>query len=80
MDTQHLSAFLALRGSKARFCEETGLSPGYVSDICSGKAWPNREVWRKIRDATGGRVTPNDHLNPPQEAPDNGNGEAGSEV
>lgn len=82
METQHLSKFLADRGAKARFCEETGFSPGFVSDLCSDKAWPRREVWRKIRDATGGRVTPNDHLDPPnEEAPDNADGsETSAEV
>lgn len=58
----HLATLLSARGAKSAFCRESGLSAAYVSEICSTKAWPNRQVWQRIYEVTKGIVSPNDHV------------------
>lgn len=44
------------------FAERIGVAPSLITMLCSGAVWPGRDVASKIRDATGGAVTPDDFL------------------
>lgn len=47
--------------SKRRFSRIIGVTPSYVSQLTSpDPPWPGREIARRIGEATGGVVTPND--------------------
>lgn len=59
-----LDDYLAENGiPRARFAEQIGVGPSYVSALCNGKSWLRREVMRRIVEATGGAVGPWDFLN-----------------
>lgn len=46
--------------SKTAFASLIGVTPGYVSQLCSDSPpWPGREVARRIAEVTDGAVTPN---------------------
>lgn len=47
---------------KGDFADRIGVSPGMVSEYCSGTAWPSREVMERITVETAGAVTANDFL------------------
>lgn len=55
--------------TEAAFAGMVGISQPHVNRLRSGKGWPARELAEKIREATGGRVTPDDFL-PPRAAPE----------
>jgi len=47
--------------TKLRFAELVGVTPSYVSMLLAdGAPWPGREIARRIGEASGGAVTPND--------------------
>ena len=47
--------------AKSDFAEKIGVTPGYVSQLCSDTPpWPGRDIAKKIGVVTGGAVTPND--------------------
>jgi 3,4-dihydroxy 2-butanone 4-phosphate synthase/GTP cyclohydrolase II len=47
--------------AKSDFAEKIGVTPGYVSQLCSDSPpWPGREIAKRIGEVTEGRVTPND--------------------
>lgn len=47
--------------TKVAFADEIGVTPGYVSQLCSdAPPWPGRDIARKIAEVTNGAVTPND--------------------
>lgn len=67
----HLSSYLSERGDRQRFARELGVSASTITDICTHRTWPKRELWLDIVRLTKGRVTPNDHLDgPSKEQPD----------
>ena len=45
------------------FASRIGVSNGWVTWLCDGRAWPSREIAEKIAAETGGAVTPNDFGN-----------------
>lgn len=45
---------------KADFAGLIGCTPGRVSQLVSGEAWPSRDLAQRIAQATGGAVTAND--------------------
>jgi 3,4-dihydroxy 2-butanone 4-phosphate synthase/GTP cyclohydrolase II len=52
--------------SKVSFANQIGVTPAYVTGLCADPPawWPGRAVAKRIREATGGAVTPNDFLPP----------------
>lgn len=56
--------------SRSAFAERIGVSPSYVTLLCSDEAaWPGRGVAARIAEATDGAITINDFLPPkPAEA------------
>jgi DNA-binding transcriptional regulator YdaS (Cro superfamily) len=53
--------------TKTAFADLLGVSPGYVSQLCSNNPpWPGREIVRKITTITAGAVTPADLVNFPK--------------
>lgn len=47
--------------AKTDFAERIGVSPGYVSQLCSDTPpWPGRTIAKRIGEVTDGAVTPND--------------------
>jgi len=57
-----LAEYLDVKGIKrAEFAERIGVSPGRVSQLCSG-GWPSGDVAEKIVAVTGGAVTADDFL------------------
>lgn len=47
--------------SKAAFAEAIGVTPGYISQLCSDNPpWPGRDIAKRIGEVTNGAVTPND--------------------
>lgn len=47
--------------AKTDFAERIGVSPGYVSQLCSDSPpWPGRTIAKRIGEVTDGAVTPND--------------------
>lgn len=64
-----LSDFLKTKQIRqADFAEQIGRSAAYVSMICRGQIWPSRDVVSRIFDATGGKVTANDFMQPSKAA------------
>ncbi|MCY1708131.1 3,4-dihydroxy-2-butanone-4-phosphate synthase [Pannonibacter sp. SL95] len=59
-----LDHWLAQTGeSRSAFARRAGLSPASVTALCNDPgAWVSRDMARKIAEATGGAVTPNDFL------------------
>ncbi|ALV25949.1 MAG: bifunctional 3,4-dihydroxy-2-butanone-4-phosphate synthase/GTP cyclohydrolase II [Polymorphum sp.] len=59
-----LDHWLAANGeSRSAFARRAGLSPASVTALCNDPgAWVSRDMARKIAEATGGGVTPNDFL------------------
>ncbi|MDO8534384.1 MAG: helix-turn-helix transcriptional regulator [Xanthobacteraceae bacterium] len=61
----HLADYLKHHDlTRAAFASKIGRSEATVSRIVRGINGPNRTTMRAIRDATGGKVTPNDFLPP----------------
>lgn len=48
--------------SRVAFAESVGISGGFVTQLCNGEAWPGRDVAARIKNATDGKVTPDDFL------------------
>ncbi len=46
---------------RKEFARLVGLSPSYVTELCYGD-WPSKDVAKRIKEATKGKVTPNDFL------------------
>lgn len=47
--------------AKTDFAEKIGVTPGYVSQLCSDNPpWPGRVIAKRIGEVTNGAVTPND--------------------
>lgn len=44
------------------FARKIGVRDSVVSDYVNGRLQPSAETWERIVAATGGEVTPNDHL------------------
>lgn len=44
------------------FAEQIGVSPGRITQLCTGVDWPSRKVAERIAEVTGGAVTPNDFV------------------
>ena len=53
---------------QADFAVQIGRSAAYVSMICRGQIWPSRDVVTRILEVTGGKVTPNDFVQPTEAA------------
>lgn len=51
------------RVTRVAFAARIGVSPSYVTGLCSGAYWPGREVIKRITQETNGAVTANDFLN-----------------
>lgn len=51
--------------SRIAFAASVECSPSRITDLCEATgAWPSRKLALRIRDETGGKVTPNDFLPP----------------
>jgi 3,4-dihydroxy 2-butanone 4-phosphate synthase/GTP cyclohydrolase II len=50
------------RVKRIDFAKRVGISPSYLTDLCSGVAWPGRDVADRVMQETGGEVTPVDFL------------------
>jgi transcriptional regulator with XRE-family HTH domain len=58
-----LADWLRETGStQTEFARRIGVTQGYVTQLCSGMAWPGRAVAEAIQRETGGKVTANDFL------------------
>ncbi|WP_073629037.1 helix-turn-helix domain-containing protein [Pseudoxanthobacter soli] len=69
-----LAEYLKRQRIKRReFAALIDVSPSYVTALCTGTCWPSRDVALRIRQATGGAVTPDAFLAPPDPVamPDN---------
>jgi hypothetical protein len=50
------------RVKRIDFAKRVRISPSYLTDLCSGVAWPGRDVAERVMRETGGEVTPLDFL------------------
>ncbi len=50
------------RIKRTHFAREIGVSPGYMSQLCTGTSLPSLVMAAKIMIATGGKVTPTDFI------------------
>ena len=50
------------RMKRTVFADAIHVSPSYITALCSGDAWPGREIAANIVAVTGGKVSPNDFL------------------
>lgn len=66
--SNRLAKWLAATNTKKTdFAKAIGVVPSYVTLLCSDKpAWPGRDIAIRIREVTGGAVTP-DAFMPPAE-------------
>jgi transcriptional regulator with XRE-family HTH domain len=56
-----LDAYLRSVGkTHAQFADAVGISESSVSRYCSGKIIPSKQVMKRIREVTGGKVTADD--------------------
>lgn len=61
-----LADWLALQAmNQQTFAALLGTSQGYVSELCSGKRWPGRDMMMKIQAVTHCEVRPQDFLAEP---------------
>lgn len=66
-----LGEWLSSKGmSQQAFADKAGVSQGAVARFVLGRRMPNREMMRKISEATEGQVTPNDFHDLSQHQPD----------
>lgn len=61
----HLRVYLETngRGTAGRIAREAGVNTSTIARLAADKVWPGRRLWQQIVAATGGQVTPNDHIN-----------------
>ena len=65
----HLTSFLETANeTDAAFARRIGVSPQALSRYKLGQRRPEWDVLERIKDATDGKVTPNDFLSLPGEA------------
>lgn len=58
-----LHDYLTANGlSEASFAERVGVSQAQIHRLRVGKTWPSRDLAIRIRDETGGQVTPDSFL------------------
>lgn len=60
-----LDSYLEETGERAEdFAGRVRISVATCYRIMANTTWPSRDVWRRIREATDGRVLPSDHIEP----------------
>lgn len=59
----HLEEYLKRRHlTRSEFARRIGVTPSYVTMLCSADFWPGKRLMLEILRETQGRVTPNDLL------------------
>ena len=78
----HLDTYLKNkpRGEASKLAIDSGVSNSQISMIRRDRFWPSRPTWQKIVRATGGQVTPNDHLQLAPQRMEHANGETTQSV